>query len=401
MRPLIPRSLSGAVTRRRHRRQVLAERRAALLPHYAFRGHGRGRLNVTLVLRSSRKPTSSTFIRLLGPMARPAFGRVGLDVVDQKNLWISRRSSVCIVQRTAFDDADSARGFLDEARRRGCVVAVDSDDAFSALDPDHPQYAQQIERAQVLEDVMREADEVWLSTDDLRRAHDLPTALVVRNTLDLDLWRPGSGPAPETRPEAPLRMLYMGTTTHDGDLAMLAPALEQLHAAHPGSFTVVMVGVAKGLAERPWMQVAKPPKSSYQQFVPWLVSQGPFDLGLSPLLDSAFNRAKSDIKCLDYLALGARPVVSDVEPYRVAELEGLIDRVPEDPEAWFAVLQRHVVDRAVLRDAAAGTRAAGFDYLTANRSADGAAALLRGRLDTLLAARRGRATSSTARKALP
>ena len=387
MRALSPRRLSHALARRRRRAQQLAERRAALLPYYAFDGHGRRRLNITLVLRSAKKPTSSTYIRLLGPMAKQTFGRVGLEVIDRKSLSISRRADVCIVQRTAFDHADTATRFVDEARSRGCVIVVDSDDAFSALEPDHPQYAEQIQRAQVLEDVMRRADEVWFSTDDLRRAHDLPASLVVRNTLDLDLWRPGSGPTPETDPEAPLRMLYMGTTTHDGDLAMLAPVLERLHAAHPGEFTVVMVGVAKGLAEQPWMQVVKPPSSSYQQFVPWLVSQGPFDLGLSPLLDSGFNRAKSDIKCLDYLALGARPVVSDVEPYRVDELDDLVDRVPELPEAWFAALEHHVVGRAALRQAAVRDRATGFDYLSTRRSADQTAALLRERLDALVAAR--------------
>lgn len=379
-----------------------------MLPHYALEGHGRGRLNVTLVLRSAKKPTSSTYIRLLSPMTRPPFGPLGIDVVDQRSLWVSRRSQVCIVQRTAFDDPAAARSFLDEARRRGCVVVVDSDDAFSALDPDHPQHAEQVARAGVLEDVMAVADEVWLSTDVLLRAHDLPQALVVRNTLDLDLWRPGSGPPPETDPAAPLRMLYMGTTTHDGDLALLAPVLQRLHAAHPGAFTVVTVGVAKGLADQPWMRVVKPPKSSYQQFVPWLASQGPFDIGLSPLLDTAFNRAKSDIKCLDYLALGARPVVSDVEPYRVAELDGLVDRVPEDADAWFAVLERHVVQRAALRRDAAGTRATGRAYLTSTRSAASTAALLRRRLDALVSAgstqpphRDPDAAPGTPRKALP
>ncbi len=388
MSPLTPRRLQQALARRRRRTERLAERRSDLRPHYAFAGHGRGRLNVTLVLRSAKRPTSSTYIRLLSPMSRPAFGRVGLDVVDHRDLWISRRSDVCIVQRTAFDDPVTAQRFVDEARRRGCALVVDSDDAFSTLDPDHPQYDQQVARAGVLEDVMRRADEVWLSTDDLLRAHDLPTARVVRNTLDLALWRSGDAPAPETDPDAPLRMLYMGTTTHDGDLAMLSPVLERLHASRPGAFVVVMVGVAKGLVERPWMRVVKPPSASYHRFVPWLVEQGPFDIGLSPLLDSRFNRAKSDIKCLDYLALGARPVVSDVEPYRVAELDGLVDRVPEDPQAWLATLERLVDDRARLRRDAVGLREAGRDYLASTRSADLTATTLRSRLDTLVADRR-------------
>ena len=373
---------------------MLTERRNALLPHYAFAAHGRGRLNVTIVLRNAAKPTSSTYIRLYSPLARPAFApRVGLDVVDEKSLWISPRTAVCIVQRTAFSKRSTARAFLGEARRRGCLVIVDSDDAFSALDPDHPQYELQIKRAAILEDVMREADEVWLSTEELASAHAGQATHVVRNTLDLGLWRPDAVPAPLPG-AAPLRILYMGTTTHDGDFALIAPVLDRLHASHPGAFEVVMVGVGRGLPERPWMDVLKPPDGAYPHFVPWLASQGPFDIGISPLVDSTFNRAKSDIKCLDYLALGARPVVSDVVPYRVPELDDLVDRVGNEPDHWYEVLVRLVDDRTQLRGDADGRRAAGLAYVTTTRSADATAAHLRARIDALRARPRTPAPTS-------
>jgi hypothetical protein len=380
-----PRRLVRALARRRERASLLAERRAALRPHYAFGAHGRGRLNVTIVLRNATKPTSSTFIRLYSPLARPAFARrVGLDIVDEKSMWISPRTTVCIVQRTAFSKRSAARAFLAEARRRGCLVVVDSDDAFSALDPDHPQYELQIKRAAILDDVMGESDEVWLSTDELAAAYPGRATHVVRNTLDLGLWRPDDVPSPLPG-VAPLRILYMGTTTHDGDFALIAPVLDRLHAAHPGEFEVVMVGVGRGLPEKPWMDVLKPPDGAYPRFVPWLASQGPFDIGISPLVDSTFNRAKSDIKCLDYLALGARPVVSDVLPYQVAELDTLVDRVGNDPDEWFAVLERLVDDRTDLRDNADGRRVAGLAYVATTRSADATAAHLRDRIDALRA----------------
>lgn len=389
--------MANVLARRRKRAGQLAARLEALRPHYAFSGHGRGRLNVTVVLRSAAKPTSSTYIRLYSPLASPAFGRIGLHIVDEKSLWLSPRTQVCIVQRTAFSTPGSARAFLAEARKRGCLVVVDSDDAFSALDPQHPQYALQIERAAILDSVMQEADEVWLSTAELLAAHPGPTSHVVRNTLDVKLWRPddlGDRASPD---DAPLRILYMGTTTHDGDFALIEPVLDRLHAARPGEFEVVTVGVAKGLAAKPWMRVLKPPSSAYPSFVPWLVGQGPFDLGISPLVDSAFNRAKSDIKCLDYLALGARPVVSDVEPYRVAELDDLVRRVPNTADDWYDVLDRLLDDRVALRHDVDGRRAAGIEYVTGQRSADTTAAHLRGRLDALLA--RTPTTQAPTRKA--
>ncbi len=384
---MTPRRVAQAMARRRRRAGLLAERLDLLRPHYDFRGHGRRRLNVTLVVPKAKRPTSSTYIRLLGPMSLPGFGPMGLDIVDEKGIWVSPRTDVCIVQRTAFGDAAVAQRFLADARRVGCLVIVDSDDAFGVLDPDHPQYAQQAERASILDDVMREADEVWLSTDDLLALHPLPTARVVRNTLDLPRWTRRRDVAAPTADE-PLRVLYMGTATHDGDFAMVEPSLDRLHESHPGQFEVHVVGIGKGLPDKPWMDVLARPQTAYPQFVPWLVGLGPFDIGLSPLLDSPFNRAKSDIKCLDYLALGSFPVVSDVLPYRVAELDDHIHRVANDGDSWFAELERLVVDRGALRAGAARRRAAADDYLAASRSAEITARLLRDRIDILRAGRR-------------
>lgn len=381
---MTPRRAAQAMARRRKRAGLLAERRASLRPHYDFPGHGRRRLNVTLVLPKAKRPTSSTYIRLLSPMSLPGFGPVGLDIIDEKGIWVSPRTSVCVVQRTAFGSASVARRFLADARRVGSLVIVDSDDAFSSLDPDHPQYQQQAERASILESVMREADEVWLSTDDLLASHQIPSARVVRNTLDLRLWRSAGAPAAAPLGD-PLRIVYMGTSTHDGDFAMVEPALDRLHATHPGQFRVSLVGIAKDLPDKPWMEILKRPANAYPQFVPWLVGRGPFDVGLSPLVDSAFNRAKSDIKCLDYLALGSLPVVSDVLPYRVDELDEHVHRVPNDPADWYDELSSLVTGRDDLRRDAPRRRAAAADYLVGSRSADLTARLLRERIEILRA----------------
>jgi hypothetical protein len=65
-------------------------------------------------------------------------------------------------------------------------------------------------------------------------------------------------------------------------------------------------------------------------------------VGLAPLADTTFNRAKSDIKLLDYLGLGLLPVVQDCPAYRLD---------PEAEEAalhasdWFEALRGVLDDR--------------------------------------------------------
>ncbi|MFI5427830.1 hypothetical protein [Aeromicrobium sp. UC242_57] len=146
---------------------------------------------------------------------------------------------------------------------------------------------------------------------------------------------------------------------------------------------MIVVGVAKELPDSPWMRRLSPPAASYPSFVPWLVSTGPYDIGLSPLVDSAFNRCKSDIKCLDYLALGALPLVSDVEPYQPVDIAHHIVKVADRPDAWFEAIEHEIVHRAERRREAAERRQASDVYLRSERSVEIAAKVLSARLRAL------------------
>ncbi len=345
---------------------------------YPVEAPGPDRLNVLLVVQSRRKPTSSTYIRMLSPLTHPALGRpVGIDLVDEGSFHLSSDIDVCIVQRTAFSDVAAARRVVDEVRAQGVALVVESDDAFNALEADHPQHDAVQERAEALGLLMQEADEVWTSTPELARAQHLERPpVVVPNSLDLRVWALEDGPERDVPLEDPLQILYMGTATHDGDFQMVLPVLDRLHETHPGEFVVTTIGVSKDLPERTWLQPLKPEATAYPSFVAWLSSAGPFDIGLSPLVDTPFNRCKSDIKCLDYLAIGARPVVSDVLCYAAADLDGLVDRVPNTPEAWFARLESQVAGRTEDRRTARGRRSAGHEYVRDHREVATTAARL-------------------------
>ena len=131
-------------------------------------------------------------------------------------------------------------------------------------------------------------------------------------------------------------MLYMGTVSHSADFEMIFPVLDKLAKKYMDSFRLTIMGVSNNTPERTWIKrvYQKRNGSIYPSFVRWFLKQGPFDIGLSPLVDTAFNESKSDIKCLDYLAAGIVPVVSDLEPYKSAELDDYIIRVKNTSQAW-------------------------------------------------------------------
>ncbi len=131
---------------------------------------------------------------------------------------------------------------------------------------------------------------------------------IVANALDERIWlaRRENRPAPT----GPVRILCMGTATHDADFALIQPALTEMHERFGEQIQVDLIGVVTGGWSYPIGSGASAPPShaarSYSRLRPLdHAGAGPWDIGLAPLADSRFNACKSAIKLLDYAALGS------------------------------------------------------------------------------------------------
>lgn len=167
------------------------------------------------------------------------------------------------------------------------------------------------------------ADQVWVSTPRLRDRVMGEVGCKVEtmlNVLDPYLWIRGKPSPPLLRPpNSPLQFLYMGTRTHEADLAFLVSALDQVNTVQPGSFQLTVIGVQSGSEEEAvWIRYLDPPSqvgTSYPAFVSWFRELSGFDLGVAPLMSSPFNDCKSSIKVLDYAAVGLPAIASDMPAY--------------------------------------------------------------------------------------
>lgn len=210
------------------------------------------------------------------------------------------------------------------------------------------------------------ADEVWASTPMLseRVARESRASVqVLPNALDPNLWGLPREHVRAVRSErTPLRVLYMGTRTHDADFILLRDALDLVHREQPGSFQMSMIGVRSAASDLPpWLRSLDPPAhvgASYPAFVAWFSHLTGFDLGVAPLLSSGFNDCKSPIKVLDYAAIGLPTLASKVPAYADALLDGVnCHLVENNVEAWASAVRTlsHHRDRltAVIPGAAA------------------------------------------------
>lgn len=187
---------------------------------------------------------------------------------------------------------------------------------------------------------------------------------VIPNEIDRRIWRPVNE-APGNGNTPVVRVLYMGSATHDEDIQLLSPIFANPLMTSDGiPVELEVLGITRD--DEAWFnRIAFPPSlNQYPDFVEWLrANRDRWDIAVAPLVDTPFNRSKSDLKFLEYSMLGLPTIASDVGPYRdIAEHGGIV--VSNEPASWRAAIlqlasspaQRALISRHSL------------EYVTSSRS---------------------------------
>ncbi len=159
---------------------------------------------------------------------------------------------------------------------------------------------------------LRAADGVIVSTPYLKEIFSdfNENIYVIPNAIDFKKWDKLKG---KSRPG--VRIGWAGGSGHEGDFAPIAEALIRTLKKHNDARLVLVNGPAKhGIPDflkgvervehhATWTPILKYPK---------MLADLDFDIGIAPVVDSAFNRGKSNLKWLENSALGIPTVAMDV-----------------------------------------------------------------------------------------
>jgi hypothetical protein len=131
-----------------------------------------------------------------------------------------------------------------------------------------------------------------------------------------------------------------GEHAHDLKALAIRETLERLMTAHP-HVRVVSAGLQLGL---PPERYAYTEVVQYQDLARYV---GGFDVGIAPIADVPFNRAKSNVKVKEYAAMGVPWLASPIGPYAaLGERQG--GRLVAD-DRWDEELDRLVTDERARR----------------------------------------------------
>jgi hypothetical protein len=205
-------------------------------------------------------------------------------------------------------------GALQTLSERGVAISFDNDDDFTAMEVAAGQRGlgarrQNKEQAREMRNAARLAD-VTTTTNELLaegyRAAGAREVVAIANHLPRGMFGFGSSAKHDG-----VVVGWVAAGEHQLDLERVpfAQALARLLDAHP-QLRVLSVGVRLPLRSPRYEHIKEVP------FTELLTVTSRIDVGIAPLADTAFNRARSDVKLKEYASGAAAWLASPVGPYR-------------------------------------------------------------------------------------
>ena len=275
--------------------------------------------------------------------AASSYGKVKIHEANLKH------ADVVVVQREMAGTLP-----YDELKKkiegRQTKIVFELDDALTQLPPWHKHLPFFRGIQPQIEEYLRRADLVTVSTQNLRTLYRSfnSNIVVLPNSLDARVWVPSRVSSEESGKVA---ILFTGTFVHEHDLLAIEAALLDLMAAYPNEveFHFWFWGnLPERLRSAPQVKLVHAFSPDYGEYAR-LLRKLPVRFAIVPLMDTAFNLAKSAIKWLEYSVCRIPGIYSDVPVYsEVVESgrTGLL--VPNTREAWFSAM-KSLIENPTLR----------------------------------------------------
>lgn len=249
-----------------------------------------------------------------------------------------------ILQRDYCRSLSIHEKLIQRARELHKPVVYDLDDLLFELPVDHPDRLNSYYAEALLPMLMAvmDADLVTVSTPALANyLQSFNSKIeVVPNYLVDTLWQLRQ-PVLVNNNEGKTTIGYMGGQSHQSDLEMILPALNEIIRKYQGKVHFHFWGIAPPEVLSPF-STFEFPSYHYDEFSSYFQQQK-VDFFIAPLRDNLFNSCKSPIKFLEYSALGETGVFSKVTPYADVIKNGEDGMLAETMKDWVDAIS-HLIE---------------------------------------------------------
>lgn len=262
------------------------------------------------------------------------------------------------------DPNAAAQAYLAKERKK--ILIYDIDDNYLDVPESNPAHEkfQKGKRARAMMSAsFFFADALVASTEPLKErleshfleVHGVKKKIyVIPNMNDVRDWN--FKPAPKHKDRVVIG--YSGSNSHQDDLLLVLPTINRLLSKYPNLWFELIGAIDKknlgtyfkGFEPKNLDRVAMLPATATFWEYPEYLSQQKWDIGIAPLVDTAFTRSKSHIKWMEYSMYNIPTVASRVYPYFM-QIQG--KRTIEDgktgflcrPPEWEKTLEMLILDK--------------------------------------------------------
>jgi len=218
------------------------------------------------------------------------------------------------------------------------VIDIDDDLLATATEPNSPAYKAYQDKnsrfAEYAQLAWREADLLTVSTEYIKKKYNSinPNIVVIKNCIDEEFFKQ------EYYKPDDITIGFAGSGSHQKDWEMIDPQIKKLKEKY--KFKVKMLAplnsdILDGQIK--WAEMLQYPRA---------LGEMGFTIGVAPCKDSLMNRAKSNLRWLEYTAFGIPCVASDVVPFR--GIENVL--YATEPEDWYNQLEKLIKDENLRTD---------------------------------------------------
>jgi len=221
------------------------------------------------------------------------------------------------------------------AKNQGITTVYEIDDNLLEIPPYNPGYSHysRPEIRKTIIQFIREVDFVTVTTQPLKEyfSENNSKIVVLPNQIDTEVFQYQSNNLGKG-----IRIGYAGTITHQGDFAQVIPALKCLKAEYRDKIRLVFINfVPEEFRGDPDIEFI--PGTDYLPKFAKIFAEANLDIGLAPLKFNEFNRAKSDVKFLEYGIQKIAGIYSAFDPYLGVVQDGVTGLLvaSENPQLWY------------------------------------------------------------------
>jgi len=272
------------------------------------------------------------------------FARVAVNKIMECKLF-----DVIIIQRGALD-IETSKILLKKCKYNNIKVIYELDDDLFSLDENHVSYAFFKNRIDAMKYLIKNSDLVTVSTNTLaERFRDMNNTSVVQNYLVNEL-KPMKDIKTAHKTNS-IDIGYFGTLTHDDDLLMMRDPLCNIIKKFKEKYGIEVkfhiIGGMNQETEESWFTKVKVPHDAtdFVSFMNFIKGNVNCDIMVAPLKNTIFNEAKSELKYIEYTALGVPGVYSDLPPYNSVVKDGFNGLLAKNSAEWELKLEKLILDQ--------------------------------------------------------